>query len=70
MPILEMQVEGMTCGHCAQSVTKALRARDAHAKVNVELAQGLVSVETVLDRTSAVQAIEGAGYKVQPCNRP
>jgi copper chaperone len=70
MPILEIHVDGMSCGHCVQTVTKALRAADAHAKVQVDLAQGLVSAETVLDRPGAVHAIEAAGYKVQPCNRP
>jgi copper chaperone len=69
MPILEMHVDGMTCGHCVQSVTKALQARDAHARVQVDLAEGLISAETVLDRPTAVQAIQSAGYKVQPCNR-
>ncbi|UPY35220.1 cation transporter [Sediminicoccus sp. KRV36] len=69
MPIIEMQVEGMTCGHCVQSVTKALQARDAHARVVVDLAAGLVSAETMLERASAVQAIESSGYKVLPCNR-
>ena len=70
MPILEMHVDGMSCGHCVQRVTKALQARDAHARVHVELAEGLISAETVLDRASAVQAIEAAGYKVQPNLRP
>jgi copper chaperone len=70
MPILEMHVAGMSCGHCVQSVTKAIQARDAHAKVHVDLAEGLVSAETVLERASAAQAIEAAGYKVLPCNRP
>ncbi|MEI6161193.1 MAG: heavy-metal-associated domain-containing protein [Roseococcus sp.] len=70
MPVIEMKVSGMTCGHCAQNVTKALQARDAHARVHVDLAEGLVSAETLLERTSAAQAIEAAGYKVLPCNRP
>jgi copper chaperone CopZ len=69
MPILEMHVDGMSCGHCVQSITKALQAADAQARVQVDLAQGLVSVETVLDRAAAVLAIEAAGFKVQPCNR-
>lgn len=70
MPILEMHVDGMTCGHCVQSVTKALQARDAHARVQVDLTAGLVSAETVLNRSGAVQAIEAAGYRVRPCQRP
>lgn len=69
MPILEMHVDGMSCGHCVQTVTKAIQKADAQAKVQVDLAQGLVSAETMLDRAGAVLAIEAAGYKVQPCNR-
>lgn len=69
MPVLEMKVAGMTCGHCVKTVTKAIQARDAHARVLVDLAEGLVSAETVLDRSSAVRAIVGAGYKVLPCTR-
>jgi copper chaperone CopZ len=52
-----------------QTVTKAIQARDAHARVQVDLAEGLVSAETALDRASATQAIEAAGYKVLPSTR-
>lgn len=69
MPVLEMKVSGLTCGHCVQTVTKAIQARDAHARVQVDLAEGLVSAETALDRASATEAIEAAGYKVLPCTR-
>ncbi len=69
MPVLEMKVSGMTCDHCVRSVTKAIQARDPHARVKVDLAEGLVSAETALDRAGAVRAIEEAGYKVLPCAR-
>lgn len=69
MPIIEMHVAGMSCDHCVQTVTKALQGRDHQARVRVDLTEGLVSAETILERASAVQAIEAAGYKVLPCNR-
>lgn len=69
MPVLEMKVSGMSCGHCVQTVTKAIQARDAYARVLVNLEDGLVSAETALDRASAIQAIEATGYKVLPCAR-
>jgi copper chaperone len=69
MPVLEMKVSGMTCGHCVQSVTKAIQARDAHARVQVDLVEGLVSAETMLDRAGATEAVEAAGYHVLPCAR-
>ncbi|MBS7789542.1 heavy-metal-associated domain-containing protein [Roseococcus sp. SDR] len=67
--MLEMKVSGLTCGHCVQTVTQAIQALDTHARVRVDLADGLVSAETAVDRASAVRAIEGAGYKVLPCTR-
>jgi copper chaperone len=69
MPVLEMKVSGMSCGHCVQTITKAIQARDPHARVQVDLAEGLVSAETMLDRAQAIQAIEGAGFRVLPCTR-
>jgi copper chaperone len=69
MPVLELKVSGITCGHCVQTVTKAIQAQDAHARVQVNLAEGLLSAETVLDRATATQAIEASGYKVLPCTR-
>ncbi len=69
MPVLEMKVTGLSCGQCAQAVTKAIQARDIHARVRVDLALGLVSAETALKRASAIEAIEAAGYKVLPCTR-
>lgn len=69
MPVLEMKVSGLSCGHCVQTVTRAIQARDAHARVQVDLAEGLVSAETMLDRAAAIEAIEGAGYKVLPATR-
>ena len=58
------QVTGLTCGHCAKSVTQALSQVD---NVQIDLAAGGVSTVTV---TGAVppemvrRAIEEAGYTV------
>lgn len=64
MPIIEMTVSGMTCGHCVQTVTKAIQAKDPAAKVAIQRETGLVSAETWLDRKTMTQAIEAEGYKV------
>lgn len=61
------QVEGMTCGHCADSVTEAVSFLNGVNDVRVELVAGgasLVSV-TGLASTDAVRdAIEATGYRV------
>ena len=57
-------VTGMTCGGCARSVTKALKGVDAGAKVEVDLARKLVSVESQADVAALAGAIQAAGFGV------
>lgn len=60
-------VEGMTCGHCAGSVTAALTALEGVEGVELDLAPGGTSTVTVSGPAApaAVQAaIEEAGYTV------
>jgi copper chaperone len=63
--MIEFEVEGMSCQHCVAAVTKAVRALDASAKVQVNLEDGLVRVESdeAADRLGA--AIADAGYTVK-----
>lgn len=62
--MLRFQVEGMTCGHCAQAVTKAVQAVDAMSEVEVDLAAASVTVRGEGRREDLAAAIEAAGYKV------
>ena len=60
--MLRFDVSGMSCGHCAETVLKAVRAIDPSAKVEVDLAGGKVEVESTLEPSRIAQAIEAAGY--------
>jgi copper chaperone len=63
--MIEFQVEGMSCQHCVAAVTKAIHARDATARVQVDLGHGRVTVEST-QRASVLQAaIDEAGYTVK-----
>ena len=62
--MLRFQVQGMTCGHCVQSVTKAVHAVDAQAQVQVDLAGKSVSVEGSDRKDAIAEAIRTAGYDV------
>ena len=42
---MEFEVEGMTCGHCVRAITRAIHTLDPDARVDVDLAQGMVTVE-------------------------
>lgn len=62
--MLRFQVEGMSCNHCVQAVTKAVRGVDAKADVEVDLAAASVTVRGSDRRDDLAAAIEAAGYKV------
>ena len=56
------KVSGMTCGGCANSVTRALTLAVPDAKVEVSLQAGTVRLEGAHDEATVKQAVEGAGF--------
>lgn len=60
----ELQVEGMSCGHCVSAVTKSVQAVDAAAKVDVDLANQKVRVASSADLEAVKSAIAEAGFPV------
>lgn len=63
--MFEFQIPSMSCGHCIRAVTEAVQSVDAQAKVQVDLAQHQVTVETSQQRAAIVAALAEAGYPVQ-----
>ena len=59
-------VRGMSCGHCVKAVTASIHEIDPAAKVDVDLASGLVEVESVQPAPAIARAIVDAGYEAQP----
>ncbi|AVR97953.1 heavy-metal-associated domain-containing protein [Pseudoduganella armeniaca] len=60
----ELQVENMSCGHCVASVTKAVKAIDGAAQVDVDLAGKQVKVASAAPLEAVKAAITDAGYPV------
>lgn len=60
------KVSGMSCGHCVRAITQAIQALDPVARVEVDLAAGLVRVESSLDAAQIQAAIAEEGYEVAP----
>jgi copper chaperone len=56
------RVEGMSCGKCAASVEKAIKAVAPSAQVTVDLAAKTVSVANCTDEPAIAQAVEDAGF--------
>ncbi len=60
---LLMQVDGMTCQGCVNSVTKAVQRLDPSATVDVDLEHGRVHVVTTAQALEVAQALDAAGYE-------
>ncbi|AUV82439.1 heavy metal transporter [Salinigranum rubrum] len=55
-------VEGMTCGHCEQTVEEALQDVSGVTDVTVDREEEQVSVDGDADATTLVETVENAGY--------
>lgn len=65
--MIAFEINDMTCGHCASTITKALKSADTNAKVTIDLAKHLVMVEpTEADAQTLRDAIAEAGYTPVP----
>ena len=60
--MIEFLVNDMTCGHCMNVITKALKDIDASAYINIDIAAHTVRVESTLPAEELAQAMRDAGY--------
>lgn len=60
--MLELTLPTMTCGHCVSVVTKAIKQADPQARVEIDLANHRVRVESAEDRETIASAVAEAGY--------
>jgi Cu2+-exporting ATPase len=64
--ITTLRISGMTCNHCVQHVTRALRGVRGVARVDVDLGASQATVDHGDDTRMAelIAAVESAGYEV------
>jgi len=62
--MLTFKVEDMTCGHCVGVITKAIKAEDESAKVEIDLLTKTVKIESRESAENFVSVITEAGYTV------
>lgn len=62
----QIRVKGMSCGHCAAMVTRALTSLPGVTQVQVDLASGWVSYESAAPVPSEelARVVKEAGYEV------
>ncbi|OLV17264.1 CopZ family metallochaperone [Deinococcus marmoris] len=61
----ELNISGMTCGHCQSAVTKALKSVSGVQDVNVDLAGGTAQVQGQADPQALLAAVKDEGYGAQ-----
>ena len=59
---LNLTITGMTCDHCARSVTQALQAVPGVASATVDLKAGTAVVQGAPDLQALISAVEDEGY--------
>lgn len=65
--MLTFEVNDMTCGHCASTITKAVKAVDRNARVEIDMHAHRVQVESAAaDAAELAEAIKEAGYTPVP----
>ena len=57
------RVGGMTCQGCARSVSAAIVRAATAAKVDIDVAAGIVAVEGAASADAVKKAVEGAGFE-------
>jgi copper chaperone len=64
--MIEFKVNDMTCGHCAASITKAVKSVDANGTCEVDLTGKRVRIESARPAEAFRAAIEDAGFTPEP----
>ncbi len=64
--MIELTVKDMTCGHCASSITRAVKDVDAAGKCDVDLAAKRVRISSTHPASEFVEAIQEAGFTPVP----
>lgn len=65
--MIAFEVNDMTCGHCASTITKAVMATDRAAKVEIDLGRHLVRIQPGdSDAERLSEVITNAGYTPVP----
>ena len=64
MKTIELEVTGMTCGHCVSTVRSALTVVNGVEKVDVSLGgrRAVVQADDGVDARVLIEAVEQSGY--------
>jgi copper chaperone len=69
MTMHEFSVQDMTCGHCAATITEAVKAVDPAGRCEIDLAARRVKVDSAFSAERIAAAIAKAGFSPVPAAR-
>ena len=59
---MQFEVKDMTCGGCANAITRAVIGIDPAAKLEIDVAAKIVKIDSSLPPEKLAEAIEAAGF--------
>ena len=59
---MELEILDMSCGGCANAITRAVTGLDPAARVDVDVPVKIVTVTSTLPLARVIEAIEAAGF--------
>lgn len=63
--MVTFRVPDMTCGHCASTIARAVATVDKGARLDVRVAEKLVSIASPVPQAEFAEAIRDAGYTAE-----
>ena len=60
--MIEYSVQDMTCGHCAATITEAVKSVDPAGRCEVDLAARRVRIDSAMSADRIAAAIAKAGF--------
>jgi copper chaperone len=63
---MEFAIPDMSCGGCANAITRAVTSLDPAAKLEVDVPVKIVKVTSTLAAEQLIEAIEAAGFHPSP----
>lgn len=64
--MIRFHIPNMTCGGCANSVTKAVLSVDPHARIETNPPARALHIDSDVDEGAFLAALAEAGYPHQP----
>ena len=69
MKVQELNIEGMSCGHCVMSVKKELSKLNGVVVQDVQIGKAKIEYDdSKISQQKIAEAIDGAGYKLVGAN--